>query len=308
MTLRRRAAIFAAFACAGAAACAVPALTARDKGGDPPSVHGPLALKGQRCFQKGPGFLCAFDYLLDPATTDDPADQWHAFWLSSQSAEPARQGFCTTEVVDSLVWPSAAKPTQTFPAAGASKAGPHVSAHLAVDAAGHARSPASLDQTPTWPAGLVTTTPRAGRLTVLWQGATRRGMSLAFGAEMVNPESSPMSFGGDQYEVGVPCAHVGPPGPGFGARIRPAVSAPGRAAYVQVRIPGTHIKPGPNIKPGLATIAIGSGQPTVLEVVGRAALALPAHRYGLYAGRYVARVTLHGPSGTRHYRLRFRVR
>jgi hypothetical protein len=52
--------------------------------------------------------------------------------------------------------------------AGASKAGPHVSAHLAVDAAGHARSPASLDQEPTWPAGLVTTTPLAGRLTVLW--------------------------------------------------------------------------------------------------------------------------------------------
>lgn len=286
----------------------MPALTARDKGGDPPSVHGPLALKGQRCFQKGPGYLCAFDYLLDPAMTDDPADQWHAFWVSSQSAEPARRGFCTTEVVDSVVWPSAVKTTRTFPVAGASKAGPRVSAHLAVDAAGHARSPASLDQKPTWPAGLVTTTPRAGRLTVLWQGATRRGMSLAFGAEIVNPESSPTSFGGDQYELGVPCAHVGPPGQGFRARISPAVSAPGRPAYVQVRIPGTHIKPGPNIKPGRATIRVGSGGPTVLEVVGRAALGLPAHQYGLYAGRYVVRVTLRGPTGTRRYRLPLRVR
>jgi hypothetical protein len=65
-------------------------------------------------------------------------------------------------------------------------------------------------------------------------------MSLAFGAEIVNPKSSPTDLGGDQYELGVPCAHVGPPGPGFRARIRPAVSAPGRPAYVQVRIPGTH--------------------------------------------------------------------
>jgi hypothetical protein len=306
---RQRAAIFAALACAGAAVFAVPALTAQDKGGDPPTVRGPLAFKDQRCFQKGPGYVCAFDYLLDPATTDDPADQWHAFWVSSQSAEPARHGFCTTEVVDSLVWPSAAKPTRTFPVAGASKAGPGVSAHLTVDAAGHARSPASLDQQPSWPAGLVTTTARAGRLTVLWQGATRRSMSLAYGAEIVNPQSSPTAFGGDQYELGVPCAHVGPPGPGFRARIRPAVSAPGRPAYVQVRIPGTHIKPGPNIKPGRATIAVGiGGGPTVLGVVGRAALALPANQYGLYPGRYVVRVTLRGPTGTRRYRLPLRVR
>jgi hypothetical protein len=76
---------------------------------------------------------------------------------------------------------------------------------------------------------------------------------------------------------------------------------------VQVRIPGTHIQPGPNIKPGFATIAIGGGRPTMLEVVGRTALGLPAHRFGLYAGRYVVRVTLHGPTGTRHYRLPLRV-
>lgn len=308
MTGRRRTALFAALACAGIAASAVSALTARDKGGDPPTVRGPLVFKGQRCFQKGGGFDCAFDYLLDPSATDDPADGWHAYWASSQSAEPARHGFCTTEVVDELAWPGPAKPTRTFPAVGASKAGPGVSARLVVDAAGHAQTPGSLEQTPTWPAGLVTTTARAGRLTVLWQGATTRGMSLAFGAEVANPTGSANSSGGDQYELGVPCAYVGPPGPGFFARIRPAVSAPGRTAYVQVRIPGTHIQPGPNIKPGLATIAIGSGRPTLLEVVGRSALALPARRYGLYAGRYVARVTLHGPSGTRHYRLPFRVR
>jgi hypothetical protein len=189
--------------------------------------------------------------------------------------------------------------------AGASKAGPHVSAHLAVDAAGHARSPASLDQEPTWPAGLVTTTPLAGRLTVLWQGATRRGMSLAFGAEIVNPKSSPTDLGGDQYELGVPCAHVGPPGPGFRARIRPAVSAPGRPAYVQVRIPGTHRaehQAGPRDDRDRKRAAHGA------RVVGRAALGLPAHQFGLFPGRYVVRVTLRGPTGTRRYRLPLRVR
>jgi hypothetical protein len=133
-------------------------------------------------------------------------------------------------------------------------------------------------------------------------------MSLAFGAEVVNPNSSSVfAFGGTQYDLGLPCAHIAPPGPGFLARIRPAVSAPGRTAYVQVRIPGTHIQPG-GYRPGRATIAIGSGRPTVLEVVGRSGLALPAHRYGLYPGRYVARVTLRGPSGTQRYRLPFRVR
>jgi hypothetical protein len=307
VTWRRRTAILA-LACAAASASAVTALTAMDKGGDPPIVHGPLALNDQACFQKGPGFTCAFDYVLDRSATNDPADEWHAFWVSSDSAEPARHGFCTIEVVNSLVWGSAATPTRTSPPAGPSSAGPGVSAHLAVDAAGHALVPASLDQQPAWPAGLLSSTPGTGRLTVLWQGATTRTISFSFGAEIVNPEGSPQSSGGDQYEVGVPCAHVGPPGPGFRARIRPAVSRPGRPAYVQVRIPGTHIKPGPLIRPGIATIAIGSGRPVVLEVVGRTALSLPARRYGLYPGRYVVRVKLRGPTGSRRYRLRLDVR
>jgi hypothetical protein len=300
--------IFVALACAGAVVSAVPGLTAREKGGEPPTVRGPLALKDQRCFQKGSGYGCAFDYLLDRSATDDPADTWHAYWASSQSAEPARHGFCTTEVVEALQWPASIKPTRTFPAVGTSEAGPGVGARLVVDAAGHAQVPASLEQTPTWPPGLVTTTARAGRVTVLWQGATTRAMSFAFGAEVVNPTGTATDFGGNQYEVGIPCAHVGPPGAGFLARIRPAVSAPGRPAYVQVRIPGTHIKPGPIIKPGFATITVGSGGAVKLGVVGRAALALPAHRYGLFPGRYVVRVTLRGPSGTRRYRLPLRVR
>lgn len=307
MSWRRGTVLLAALACAGTAFVAT-GLPARDKGGDPPTVQGPLALNGQRCFQKGGRFVCAFDYLLDRSATDDPADAWHVYWASSESAAPARHGYCTTEVVERLDWPGSAKATRTFPALGSSKAGPGVGARLVVDAAGHAGTAADIEQTPTWPTGLVTTTSLAGRLTVLWEGATIRGMSLAFGAEVVNPAGLANDFGGDQYEVGVPCAHIGPPGPGFLARIRPAVSAPGRAAYVQVRIPGTHIQPGPNIKPGVARIAIGSGRPVVLEVVGRSALALPARRYGLYPGRYVARVALRGPSGTRHYRLPFRVR
>ena len=289
----------------GTAALAVPAFTARAKGGDPPTVRGPLTLKSQRCFQKGAGYVCAFDYLLDPTTTDDTADEWHAYWGSSRTVEPARRGFCTTEVVEPLAFGSGAKPIRTVPAVGASRAEPGKSVRLVVDAADHAQVPATLQQTPTWPAGLVTTTLDAGRMTVLWQGATTRPMSLAFGAEVEDPKGSATDFGSDQYELGVPCAHVGPPGPGFMARVIPAAISRGRTAYVQVRIPGTHIRPGPNIKPGFATIAIGNGGPTTLEVVGRSALALPAD--GLFPGRYVVRVTLRGPSGTRKYDLPFRV-
>jgi hypothetical protein len=132
-------------------------------------------------------------------------------------------------------------------------------------------------------------------------------MSLPFGAEVVNPNtSSTFSFGGNQYEVGLPCAHIAPPGTGFLARIRPPVSARGRPAYVQVRIPGTHMQPGGSYRSGTATVAIGGGRPTLLQVVGRSGLKLG--RSGLFPGRYVVRVTLRGPTGTRRYRLPFRVR
>jgi len=306
MTGRHRGTVFAALACGAATVAAVPALTAREAGGDPPTVHGPLMFTDQRCFQKGGRDSCAFDYRLDPAATDDPGDEWHAYWASSQSAERARHGFCTTEVVEELTWQGTARAARTAPAAGAGKVVPGAATQLAVDAAGHTHVAAGLEQLPTWPAGLVTSTAAAGRLTVLWQGATTRPMTLAFGAEVLNPTGPATNSGGDQYEVGVPCAHIGPPGPGFLARIRPAVSSRGHPAYLQVRIPGTHLRPGPNVKPGLATVRIGAGRPTVFEVVGHSALALTWN--GLFPGPYVARVTLHGPSGTRHYRLRFRAR
>jgi hypothetical protein len=306
---RGRAALLAVLACAGAGTTAVAALTARDNGGDPPRVTGPLALIDQSCGQKGNRNYCDFDYLLDPSSTNDPADEWHAYWDSPASAETARRGFCTTEVVDALDWGSQVKPTRTFPAVGVTRVGPGVGARLEVDAAGNARVPASLEQTPTWPRGIVTATTASGRLSVRWEGATTRGMSLPFGAEVVNPNSSSMfTFGGDQYEIGLPCAHIAPPGPGFLARIRPPVSAPGRAAYLQVRIPGTHMQPGGSYRGGTAMIAIGSGRPTLLQVVGRSGLKFPAGRSGLYSGRYMVRVTLHGPTGTRHYRLPLRVR
>jgi hypothetical protein len=307
VTGRGRAALLTVLACTGTGVTALPALTAGVGGGDPPTVTGPLTLNDQRCGQKGKRSHCAFDYLLDPSSTSDTG--WHAYWVSSQSAEPAKRGFCTTEVVDTVQWRAPAKPTDTAPGIGVTKVRTGLSSRLVVDAAGQAKVPASLEQTPTWPSGIVTTTTGPGRLSLLWEGATTRGMSLAFGAEVHNPNSSSLfTFGGDQYEIGLPCAHLAPPGPGFLARIRPAVSALGRTAYVQVRIPGTHIQPGGNTRPGTATIAIGSGRPNVLGVVGRSGLALPAHRYGLYTGRYVVRVTLHGPSGTRRYRLPLRVR
>ena len=161
--------------------------------------------------------------------------------------------------------------------------------------------------TPTWPRGIVTATTAPGRLSVRWEGATTRGMSLPFGAEVVNPNSSSMfAFGGDQYEIGLPCAHIARPGPGFLARIRPPVSAPGRAAFLQVRIPGTHMQPGGSYRGGIATVAIGSGRPTLLQVVGRSGLKLG--RSGLFPGRYIVRVKLHGPTGTRRYRIPLLVR
>ena len=181
-----------------------------EAGGDPPTVRAALP---ERPALLPEGRPLRLRVRLRPRSnaTDDPADSWHAYWASSQSAAPARHGFCTTEVVERLTWSGPAKPTRTFPALGSSKAGPAVGARLMVDAAGHARTVGELQQTPTWPAGLVTTTGGAGRLTVLWQGATTRGMSLAFGAEVVNPAGAPNDFGGDQYELGVPCAQSARP-------------------------------------------------------------------------------------------------
>ena len=80
------------------------------------------------------------------------------------------------------------QPTRTFPAVGVTKVGPGVGARLVVDAAGNAKVPASLEQTPTWPRGIVTATTAPGRLSVRWEGATTRGMSVPFGAEVVNPK------------------------------------------------------------------------------------------------------------------------
>ena len=181
------------------------------------------------------------------------------------------RGFCTTEVVDALVWGTQVEPTRTFPAVGVTKVGPGVGARLVVDAAGNAKVPASLEQTPTWPRGIVTATTAPGRLSVRWEGATTRGMSLPFGAEVVNPNSSSMfTFGGDQYEIGLPVRAHRSSGPGFLARIKPPVSAPGRAAYLQVRIPGTHMQPGGSYRGGIAKVSIGSGRPTLLA--GRRAL------------------------------------
>lgn len=289
-------------------AAVLTAVAAQAGGSGPPTVRGRLTLSQQRCAQIAGGrSVCTYDYVLDPSTTNDPGDEWHAFWTATEAAAPARRGYCTTEVADELDWGTSARAAQMAPP-GAATVGPGVSAQLPVDAAGNARVPASLEQSPAWPRGLVTTTAAPGKLSIRWEGATTRAVSLAYGAEVVNPHAdSLLDFGGTQYDVGLPCAHIGPPGPGFLARIRPMVSRPGKAAYLQVRIPGTHLTPG-GYRSGTAKVVIGAGRPTVLSVVGRSGLALPARRDGLYPGRYVIRVTLHGPSGTRRYRLPLRVR
>jgi hypothetical protein len=298
--------VLVALGCAGVVAVPVYTATLGDK---PPAVTGPLAEQtNNRWCASSPGTsgsACVFDYLLDPKTTTDPGDSWHAYWGSSETTASAKRGFCTTEVGLYLYWgPKGA--ARTYPPLGATAARPGAVARLTVDAAGHATVPASLQQKTSWPQGIVTATPkRGGGLVVDWQGRTTRGVSLISAAEVEHPPAAGAYIITQPVEIGAPCAGLPPPGPGFLARVVPA-SAPGRTAWLQVRIPGTGVRwsgGGFASGGGLATITFGSGSPYTIGVTGRSAVPITRGRNGFLPGRLVVRVRLHGPTGTRNYRL-----
>lgn len=305
--------VFVALGCAGAVALPVFSATLGDT---PPAVTGPLAEQtNNRWCAQSPGTkgsACVFDYLLDPKTTTDPGGAWHAYWGSSETTAPAKRGFCTTEVGMYLYWGSGSKgAARTYPPLGATAVRPGGVARLTVDAAGHATVLASLQQKASWPRGIVTATPKRGGLFVVWQGATTRGVSLISAAEVEHRAAARAYILTQPIEVGVPCAGLPPPGPGFLARVVPA-SAPGRTAWLQVRIPGTGLRGQPGALGsggGVATITFGSGSPYAIDVTGRSAVPITTGgKNGFLPGRYPVRVRLHGPSGTRNYRLSVLVR
>ena len=148
----RRAACLAAVVLA--VAVAAPILHA-GSGRTPPTSSGPLkpVPTGPVCFN-GPGSpvaSCVFDYQLDPAATNDPSVDWHAFWTTT-TGPAARRGFCTIQAVETLGWSGPAA-TRSYPPAGSSSVATGGLARLTVDAAGHATTPASLTQAAGWPAG-----------------------------------------------------------------------------------------------------------------------------------------------------------
>ena len=260
MTRRRRTVLIAALASAGAVAVAVPALTARGGGGDPPTVSGPLALNDQRCFQKGDRFGCAFDYLLYLSTTHDPRRRTGmGYGRRGNRRRPPGTGFARPRSSSGL--PGRARRSQRERFLRSARARPG----LASGRASWLTRPATRGRLPSW-----SSLDRAGRARHddgRWRpadgalagrddprdvaGLRRRGPSIRPARRTTSAATSTSSASRAR--------NAGPPGPGFRARISPAVSSRGHTAYVQVRIPGTHIQPGPNIKPGFATIAIGSG-------------------------------------------------
>ena len=304
-----------------AAALAVPAWTATRADGAP-AVSGPLSLAAPQTGCAG-GASCVFDYRLDPASTTDPADAWHAYWATTQKAPPARPGWCTTQVIAALAWGAAARPgplaSRTYPAVGTTAVGPSTAASLEVDAAGRATTPGRLTQQPHWPQGILTTTLRHGQLAVDWEGSTSRAMSLTMAAEISNPGDSSPSLQGFYYnEIGVPCADLAPPGTTFLSRLQPASISFGQIAWLELRVPSTgeRVSPDGSIlgRDGKATITISGGPyggASLTETSmfpGRTSIALKSGAHGYLPGHYTITVTLTGPNRTQHYNLRMTVR
>jgi hypothetical protein len=291
----------------------VPVLLAA--GRTPPASSGPLTASpdGPACLS-GPGSpvpSCVFDYQLDPAATNDPATAWHALWTAT-TGPAARRGFCTIQAIETLGWAGPAA-TRSYPPIGSSTVASHGTARLVVDAAGHASTPGSLSQAAGWPAGIVTVATYRGALVVLWSGRTTRPVLATLAAELANPGSTrPYVLPPQPSEVGVPCAHLPPPGPGFLARVVPSTVKRGGTAWVQVRIAGTGFRLQPPTKgiqslSGTATVSYDDGPATQIDVSDRSAV--PFRTNGLISpGRHLVRVTLHGPEGRRVYRLALVVR
>ena len=315
MTPRRAACLAAVLL---ACAVAVPILHA-GSGRTPPASSGPLtpAPTGPVCVS-GPGSpvaSCVFDYQLDPSATSDPSVAWHAFWTTT-TGPAARRGFCTIQAVQTLGWSGPAA-TRSYPPAGSSNVATGGTARLSVDAAGHATQPASLSQTAGWPPGIVTAATYHGALVVLWQGRTTRAVPATLAAEVASPGTTrPFVLPPQPSEVGVPCAHLPPPGQGswrVWCRRRSRSEAPhGYRCGSPARASG----------PGRRRRASGrSREPRPW----RTAAGAPRRRSGsriarpfgfkraeagrlITPGRYVVHVTLHGPTGKRVYRLPFVVR
>lgn len=331
-------------ACAGLLAAAAAAPVGRT----PPRVGGPLTQQDvPSCLIAGPAQACRFDYTLDPASTNDPTDRWYAFWGSAFLTDRIPSGYCTTEVGTLLEWQRAAAgalPTATYPRRGTSKVGPGDTARLVVDAAGHATTPAVLQQKAAWPAGTVTATPGRGHVAVIWEGRTTQRVAPVVAAEVSTQatiERDPAFAAPAQSVASVvraPCSALPPPGAGFLARVVPATVSRGRPAWLQVRIPGTQLKCvpgkiagggttepgcGPNgagrarvtfsgsmtfdagTSPGaIGTITIPGFPFTFRPVIGVSAVTLRPTGPGVYP----VHVTLTGPTGSRSYSLSLHVR
>jgi hypothetical protein len=264
---------------------------------------------------------CSFDYVLAPNATHKGSVSWHALWTTTPPTGKAATGFCTTNAIALLSWgtpgPSDPSPTRTFPPVGQSAVTSGMAASLLVDAGGDASPPGRLSQRTSWPAGLVTTVAHNGWMSVLWQGRTTGGVALALAAEIAAPSPTLQAGAGatNSDSLGVPCADVAPPGTTFLARLEPATAHRSQPSWLELRIPATGlIWKTPSEQTaiyGKATVAITTlanpttnAKPQTQLFADRISLKFP----NPYPGRYLVRVTLNGPTGTRKYQLPLTVR
>ena len=292
----------------------VAALVAADAfaaGAGAPTVTGPLTLsdiRGGGC-QAASG--CAFDYLLARSATSTPRDTWHAYWVTT-ATNPVQRGWCELDAIANLTWGTVGAagilPAKTYPPTATSVVGPQIAASLVVDAGGRAATTGHL-RGPGMPSGLVTVWVHRGYLTELWQGRTSFEPSLVMAAEVENPTGASPSPPGraNDYNIGLPCADVAPPGETFLARFARATIHQGQNAYLELRIPDTGqrwiITPKLDEQTtveGTATVQLigGLGE---FKTTGKPEVLRFADRYTYETkpgfGAWVAIVTLHGPTG-----------
>ena len=279
-----------------------------------PTSSGPLTLTGGSC--KTPT-NCALDYVLDPSVTSDPTDSWHGLWTSTATSA-VRSGWCDLDAIATLEWgntgPAGSLPTATYPRAGSSEVGPKAAAALTVDAGGKATTPGRV-QGHGGPAGLITAWVHRGYMVALWQGRATVDPALVLAAAVRNPTSQPTTppEGANDYTVGLPCRDYAPPGTTFLARFAHATIRTGQTAYLELRIPDTGLRW--TITPTLDEQTAVDGTATVQLTGGLGGLTTKtkpqtlrfADRWTFETrpgfGTWTAIVTLHGPTGVRHYRV-----
>jgi len=299
-------------ASAAVATTLVAAAFARTSG--QPTSSGPLKLNGGSCTTPT---NCAFDYVLDPSVTPDPTDSWHGLWTSTATS-PGRPGWCDLDAIATLSWgdtgPAGSLPSATYPHAGSAAVGPQATASLTVDAAGNATTPGRLLGQGE-PAGLITTWVHRGYMVALWQGRATIDPALVLAAAARNPTIQATAPPGraNDYTIGLPCNDFAPPGTTFLARFAHTTIAAGQTAYLELRIPNTGLRwtitPTSSVQTavdGTATIQLTGGLGGLTTKAKPQTLHF-ADRYTFETkpgfGTWTATVTLHGPTGTRHYRL-----